>query len=134
MLDVFSKLLVFNLLALATLRIFIGFLFARFGWLKLTKDKKDKIIFFEKINLKPAKTFLWIIALLEIIVGLMIMIGLLTQVVAVIASLIMLASIIIKIARKDSLPNSLDFYILFFIVFTFLIFSGAGTFAFDLSF
>jgi uncharacterized membrane protein YphA (DoxX/SURF4 family) len=104
------------------LRITAGLIFVSFGWLKLTKDKESKIKFFESIKLKPAIFFLWLVALVEIIVGLMIAIGFLSQIAATIAAIIMFISIIIKIFKPKALPNSLDFYILFFVVFLFLIF------------
>lgn len=132
MLSTFPTLLSFSFLAIFLIRITAGFLFVRFGWLKLTKDKKAKLTFFKKIGLRPEALWLWFIAVLEIVVGVMIFVGFLTQISAIIASLVMLASIIIKIFNTKALPNTLDFYILFFIVFVFLIFSGAGPFAFDL--
>ncbi len=116
------------------LRITAGIIFAYFGWLKLTKDKESKIKFFEIIGFKPAIFWLWFVALTEIIVGLLIAIGLFTQIAAMIASIIMFISIIIKIKKPSTLPNHTDYYILLFVVFVSLVFTGAGGFAFDLPF
>lgn len=132
MLNTFPFLLSFGILAPTFLRIFAGLFFARFGWLKLTRSRRSKIDFFEKIGLKPAVTFLWVVSIIEIVVGVMLVVGFLTQIAAMMASLIMLACIFIKMKDVTALPNSLDFYILFFIVFISLIFTGAGLFAFDL--
>lgn len=132
MLNTFPTLLSFAFLAPTIIRIVAGVSFARFGWLKLTRDKENKIKFFNLIGLKPAINFLWIVALLEIISGTMIAIGFLTQISSIIASLVMGASIIIKIMSPKALPNTLDFYILFFAIFISLILSGAGMFAFDI--
>ncbi|MCG2695296.1 DoxX family protein [Candidatus Parcubacteria bacterium] len=132
MFNTFPTLLSFGILAPTILRITAGLIFASFGWLKLTKDKESKIKFFEIIKLQPAIVFLWATALVELIVGTMLVVGFLTQIASIIASVIMLASIVIKILKPKALPNTLDFYILFFIVFISLIFSGAGIFSFDL--
>ncbi len=132
MFNTFPILLSFGILAPTILRIVAGLIFANFGWLKLTKDKKDKIKFFEILKLKPAMIFLWVIALTELIVGTMLVVGFLTQIASIVASLIMLASIVIKMMIPKALPNTLDFYILFFVVFLSLIFSGAGFLAFDI--
>jgi len=132
MLNTFPQLLAFGFFAPTILRITAGFFFARFGLLKLSSDKEAKIKFFETIGLRPAILFLWIVALTEIIAGTMIVVGFLTQIASMIAGLIMFISIIIKILKPKALPNSLDFYILFFVVFMSLIISGAGLFAVDL--
>lgn len=132
MLNTFPTLLSFGFLAPTILRITAGLIFFYFGWLKLTKNKREKINFFETIKLKPAILWLWIIALVEIVVGTMIIVGFLTQIASIIASVIMFASIVIKIKKPSTLPNTLDFYILFFVVFLSLILTGAGLFAFDL--
>lgn len=132
MLNTFPGLLTFGLFAPTIIRIVAGILFARFGWLKLSRDKQSKIIFFKAIGLKPAVFWLWFVASIEMIVGTMIAVGFLTQIASIIAGFVMFVSIIIKISKPKALPNSLDFYILFFIVFISLIISGAGFFAFDL--
>ena len=132
MLNTFPTLLAFSFLGIFLLRITAGIIFTYFGWLKLTKDKKSKIKFFKTIKLNPPLFWLWLVALIEIIAGIMITIGLLTQVASIIASIIMLISIIIKTKKPSALPNTTDFYILFFIVFFVLIFTGAGSFAIDL--
>jgi len=132
MLNTFPSLLFLSPLAITALRITAGLIFAYFGWLKLTKDKKSKITFFKTIGLKPPIFWLWLTASIEMIAGAMITIGFLTQVASIIAGFIMSVSIIIKILKPKTLPNTLDFYILFFIVFVFLTISGAGSFAFDL--
>ncbi len=132
MLSTFPTLLAFGPLAISFLRIISGIIFATFGWLKLTKDKKSKITFFKTIGFKPAIFWLWLVASIEIVAGVMIAIGFLTQIASIIAALIMFISIIIKIKKHSALPNTTDFYILFFIVFFVLIFTGAGVFAFDL--
>ena len=132
MLNTFPELLTFSFFVPTILRIVAGLIFAYFGWLKLGRDKQSKIIFFETIGFKPAVFWLWLIAVIEIVVGVMIVIGFLTQISAIIASIIMLTSIIIKLWKPNSLPNSTEFYIIFFVVFLSLIFTGAGGFAFDL--
>ena len=132
MLNTFPTLLSFSFLATALLRITAGIIFIYFGLLKITKDKKDKIHFFEVINLKPAKYWLYFIAFTEIISGLLITIGLFTQIASIIASIIMFITIIIKTKKPSALPNTTDFYILFFVVFFVLIFMGAGAFAIDI--
>lgn len=132
MLNTFPNLLILGLLAPTILRITAGLLFARFGLLKLTKDKQSKIMFFETIGLRPAIFWLWLVALIEIISGLFIFAGFLTQISSIIAGIIMFISIVIKIIKPKALPNTLDFYILFFVVFISLILSGAGLFAFDM--
>ncbi|OGD68075.1 hypothetical protein A2996_02495 [Candidatus Campbellbacteria bacterium RIFCSPLOWO2_01_FULL_34_15] len=132
MLNTFPNLLILGLIAPTILRITAGLLFARFGLLKLTKDRQSKIVFFETIGLRPAVFWLWTVALIEIISGLFIFVGFLTQISSIVAGIIMFISIVIKIVKPKALPNTLDFYILFFVVFISLIFSGAGLFAFDM--
>jgi len=132
MLNTFPALLSFGILAPTILRITSGLIFAYFGWLKLTKDKQSKIAFFDTVGLRPAKFFLYLVALTELFVGVTLAVGFLTQISAIVASFIMFVSILIKLMKPKALPNTTDFYILFFIVFLSLIFSGAGIFAFDL--
>lgn len=132
MLNTFPNLLILGILAPTILRVTAGLIFARFGLLKLTKDKQSKIIFFETIGLKPAIFWLWTVALIEIISGLFIFAGFLTQISSIVAGIIMFISIVIKIIKPKVLPNTLDFYILFFVVFISLIITGAGLFAFDM--
>ncbi len=132
MLNTFPELLNFSFVAITFLRVVAGLIFVYFGWLKLTKDKEVKIRFFEEAGFKPAIFWLYLIAFVEIIVGVMIVVGFLTQIASMIASLIMFASIIIKLWKPSSLPNTTDFYILFFVVFFYLMFTGAGAFAFDM--
>ncbi|MBU1557503.1 DoxX family protein [Patescibacteria group bacterium] len=120
------------MLGVTILRITAGILFVYFGWLKLTKDKESKITFFKTIGFKPAFFWLWFVALTEIITGILIAVGFLAQTALIIASIIMFISIVIKIMKPSALPNTTDFYILFFVVFFSLIFIEEGWSIFSL--
>ncbi len=111
------------------LRIFLGFIFIYFGYLKFFRDKEEKLLFFKRLNLSPPIFFLSIIAGTEIIGGILLVIGLFTQTVAILFSLLMLFATIIKLTNTNALKNNVDYYFMLFIISFSLIFLGPGIFA-----
>jgi len=132
MINPFPELLAFGLLVPFIFRIILGILFVRFGYLKLTRDRNEKVLFFENTGLRPVKIFLYGSALFEIIGGIMFIVGIYTQIASIVLSIIMAGAVYIKMRNPSSLKNDLGYYILLFITTLSLLFLGAGLFAFDL--
>ena len=106
------------------LRISFGLIFTHFGFLKFTKDKEKKIKFFHEANLRPAKLFLYLVALSEFLGGIFLSLGIFINIIGKIFSVLMLGAVIVKIRNKKSLPNAIHFYILLFLVSFFFAFFG----------
>lgn len=132
MLSVFPFLLSYKLIAPLILRLTLGVIFVDYGWSKLHRQKKEKLEMFEKIGLKPGLTYVWIIAIIEIVVGLFLIFGFLTQVATLLASIIIAVAIFIKIKQPLSLESSLCLLIVCLVIALSLLLTGPGFFAFDL--
>jgi len=116
MLNVFPNLIVFGLFGPMILRIVLGLIFLYFGYTKFGIGYGDKKVLFENIGLKPAKYFVVIIALLEIVAGLMLVAGFLTQISAIFAGLISILAILIKRKYPESIGSSNGFLLLCFFI------------------
>lgn len=132
MLNTFPILLAFGLLAPFILRMALGFIFINFGYSKITRQKAEKTILFESIGLRPGVYYVWIIGLLEIVIGVLLVAGLFTQIAALLAMLILVAAMRLKKTNGGSFESTTGYLFLCFIIALSLIFSGAGFLAFDL--
>jgi len=103
-------------LSILVLRIFFGAIFTHFGFLKFTRDREQKIKFFYEANLRPARFFLYLVALPEFLGGILLGLGIFINPIGVIFSILMAGAVFIKIKNKNSLPNAIHFYILLFLV------------------
>jgi putative oxidoreductase len=130
-LNTFPNLLTFGVLSALILRVVLGFIVIDLGYLKLSKEKSRWQNLFELIYFNPSKYFVKIVALVEIIGGLMLLVGAYTQIVAMVFAVAFLCEAILEY-REDSLEvRNLPFYVLMFAISLSLIFSGAGAFALD---
>jgi len=132
MLSIFPELLTYQLLAPLMLRLVIGFIFIDFGWSKVTRQRAQKAVFFESINLKPGVLFVWIIGIIEILAGLFLLAGFMTQIGALISSIILLISLFLKKKHPDSFESSFGYLFLCLIIALSLLVSHPGFYSIDL--
>lgn len=132
MLSIFPFLLSYHLVAPLILRLTLGSIFVDFGWAKLHRQKTEKIAFFENIGLKPGAAYVWVIALIEIVVGLSMIAGFLTQIAALIAAIILAIAIFLKRKHPLSFKSSLCLLIVCLVIALSLLLTGPGFMAFDL--
>ena len=131
-LNTFPDLLTFSLVSPFILRIALGIIVINLGFLKLHIEKKAWEKLFETINLHPAKFLVKVLALFEIIGGIMLLVGSYTQLIAILFSILFFCKTILEYKEPTLEKRNLTFYILVFVISLSLIFSGAGAFAFDL--
>ena len=132
-LSLFPQLLDFQMLGIFALRVTLGFIFVYFWYEKITKPHSEKIEFFEKLKLHPAKLYFIIVSYTEGILGVLLVFGLYTQGVAIVAGAMMLLASIIKWRKSVLLPQGTVAFYIVLSVFSFsLLFLGAGAFAIDL--
>ncbi|MBI5798693.1 MAG: DoxX family protein [Candidatus Yonathbacteria bacterium] len=131
--SLFPFLLDFQMLGVFMLRVTLGLIFVYFCYEKVFLFRKDQILFYEKLGLRPAKVFSLIVASLEGLTGALLAVGLYTQGVAIVAGVLMALATIIKWRSPSALPkNTNDFYVILTVVSFSLLFLGAGAFAIDL--
>lgn len=82
------------------IRIILGLLFGWYGLNKLTTNRQVKIIFFEKIGLRPAAYWNVLIGCIELIGGIFLLFNLFTPIVALIFSIIIFFALLIKIKNR----------------------------------
>jgi uncharacterized membrane protein YphA (DoxX/SURF4 family) len=132
MLSVFPTLLIFQFMAPTILRVALGVIFLNFGITKIGRQRASKAVFFETIGMKPGINYVWIIGILEIILGLCFIAGFLTQVVAIITIIILTISIKLKKSHSDSFESSSGYLWLCLIIALSLLISGPGWMAIDM--
>ncbi len=86
-----------------------------FGYERLAKSKTEKSL-----------------AAVKILVGILFVIGLYTQVASLLALLILGFRLVQKIRHKAFLSAGVNYYLILFVIALSLLFTGAGTWAFDL--
>jgi uncharacterized membrane protein YphA (DoxX/SURF4 family) len=131
-LNTFPDLLTFSQISPLILRVVLGLIIINLGYLKFTKEKKSWEELFETISLNPAKIFVKILAVIEIIGGLMFLSGAYTQITAMIFSALFFCEAVLEYRESDLERRNLTFYILMFTISLSLVFLGAGAFALDL--
>ncbi len=125
-LNIFPNLFAFGFVAVFLLRVTAGTIFMYFGYTKIYKDKERRVSFFNKIGFGKGKIFFWIVSLTELVGGIFLVAGFFIQVTALILSAIIMGAICTKIRKPNLLDNSLEFFVLLFIVLVSLLFLGAG--------
>ena len=131
-LNTFPDLLTYSILSPFILRIVLGFIGMNLGYLKFGREKEAWRKLFETINFRPARYFVKMIALIELVGGFMLILGYYTQITAMVFALVFFCEMVLEY-RDESLENrNLPFYILMFVISLSLIFSGAGAFALDI--
>lgn len=132
-LSLFPELLDLQMLGIFAIRVTLGLIFIYFWYEKTTKHRAEKIEFFEKLKLRPAKLYSTIITFTFGVMGALLVVGLYTQGVAMVAGVFMLLATLIKWRNPSLLPNNtITFYIILSVTSFSLLFLGAGAFAIDL--
>ena len=132
MLSLFPILLSYNLAVPFVFRVIVGLIFIFFGHSNLAEHKASKLAMFERMGLKSGIVWLWILVAIEVIGGGLLIVGLWTQAVALVLSSILFLGIIVKIKNGDSLPWSIGFLSLLFLITISLLFLGPGFYGLDL--
>lgn len=132
MLNTFPELLTYSTLAPFFLRLVIGLIFIDLGILKLKGEKMEWLASFEKLNLRPASTFLPIYAFVQIIGGGLLVLGLWTQIAALIFVIFTGTEFLIESRERSILKRDIVFYLLTLTIAVSLLLTGAGAFAFDI--
>ena len=130
-LNPFPSFLLYAFYAPFILRLIIAIVFIEFGFAKLTKDKAAKAKFFERIGLKPGKTFVIVFGVIELVAGGMLLVGFYTQIAALVAGLILLGTIVIKLKHADYLASPARYYFILLVICVSLLMTGAGAYALD---
>jgi len=121
------------MLGIFALRVTLGFIFVYFWYEKVTHQRAERIEFFEKLKLHPAKVYFYAVSSIEGIAGVLLVIGFYTQGAAVVTGALMTVATFIKWRKPSALHrNTMDFYIILAVVSFSLLFLGPGAFAIDL--
>ncbi len=132
MLNLFPELSFLSLLTPTFIRITVGVFFITLGYAKFTHDKYALIDYIDSINIKNAKSFVQILGLTQIVIGVLLFIGMFTQISAIIGSIIALVSLFIaNKTPKFKARTQVEYLFLFVMTFT-LVITGAGFLAVDL--
>ena len=132
MLNPFPDLLAFGLIAPLLLRAVLGVSFIDFGWNKLSRQKQEKVAFFESLGGRPGAHYALILGVIEVVCGLLLVVGLYTQLAALAAGIICASALYLKQKHREKWPHDRRLFLLLFIISISLLFSGAGFLAFDL--
>ena len=131
--SLFPQLLDYQMLGIFALRVTLGFIFVYFWYEKVTHQRAERIEFFEKLKLHPAKVYFYAVSSIEGIAGVLLVIGFYTQVACVVTGALMTVATFIKWRKPSALHrNTMDFYIILAVVSFSLLFLGPGAFAIDL--
>ena len=131
MLNPFPELLSYSLIAPLVLRLALGLIFINLGYLKFTSERTSWVGFF-KTTFLPASISVQVLALIQIVGGLMLLLGFFTQVAALV--FVIITSIELFIEKRDPilLRRGFVFYLLLFAISLSLLLTGAGFLAIDL--
>lgn len=131
-LNTFPDLLTFSQLSPFILRVVIGIIVVNLGLLKFGKEKVAWRELFETIGLLPAKILVKVLAIIEIVGGLLLVSGAYVQITAIVFSVMFFCEAILEYREPVLEKRNITFYILMFTISLSLVFLGAGAFAFDL--
>lgn len=132
MLNPFPSLLAYSTLTPFILRLVLAFIVLDLGFLKFGKEKSRWLASLEALHLKPADIWLKILALIDVVGGIMLLVGWYTQIAAL--AFVLLFGIEFYIEWKDGsiLRRDLTFYFLVLAIAISLLLTGAGAYAFDI--
>lgn len=133
MLNPFPELLVLSfILAPFMLRLALGGLFLYAGWQHLSREKRASAASALRVEWGALGTyFIWVLGIVEVLVGLGLLLGLLTQIAALVGGLIALKLLLFRKRYPVIASGSAQFYILAIAICLSLLISGAGGLAFD---
>jgi putative oxidoreductase len=132
MLNPLPELLSFTQLGPFILRLVIGLVFLDLGLLKFRSEKARWIESFKRLHLNPAGLLVPLYALIEIAGGILLMLGAWTQIAAL--AFVILVGLEFYVEYKDSsvLKRDFTFYLLVLAIAASLLFTGAGSYSFDI--
>ncbi len=118
MFSLFPSLLGLESLAPFFLRLTLGAVFIYWGYIVLKKQNQG--------NKQRAR------ASLEVLIGISFILGYLTQLGSLLALIILGTQLITKVRSKAFLTDGINYYLVLFVISLSLLFTGPGSFAFDL--
>lgn len=131
--SLFPSLLDYQMLGIFMIRATLGLIFLYFWYEKVTHQRAERIEFFEKLKLRPAKVFFFVVSSVEGITGALLLVGLYTQGAALVTGSLMVLASFIKHHRPQVLHrNTIEFYIILAVASFALLFLGPGAWAIDL--
>lgn len=132
MLNPFPDLLTYSLLAPFILRLVAGLIFIDLGVLAFKNEKKRWLASLSALQVPKPNLVLKILGGIEIIGGLMLLVGFYVQGAAIILALLTFTEGYIEYKEPEVLKRNFVFYTMLLSIVLSLLFSGAGSFAFDL--
>lgn len=132
MLNPFPSLLIYSMLAPLILRLVAGLIFLDLGLVAFKGEKGRWLLSLSAIKVPNPKMALKILALLEIVGGIMFLSGFYTQIAALVLGILTFAEAYIEFKEPKVLKRSLVFYSMLLAITFSLLFSGAGAFSIDL--
>jgi uncharacterized membrane protein YphA (DoxX/SURF4 family) len=132
MLNPFPELLSLGLVAPLILRLVLGLIFVNTGYLKLTKEKQRWAVFLNAIRLKPAKQWVIVLGLIEIIAGALLVVGLFTQYTCLVLLILTAKEWLVEYKEDALVSRDIVFYTLVAAILLSLLLTGAGFLAFDI--
>ncbi len=132
MLSIFPVALSYSMAVPLAFRLAAGVIFVVFGYENAIRSQEEKTTLAKRFNLKSLSAWLWVLIALEMVGGLLFIIGLFTQPVALVLSILSLAGAALKYKDAGTIPASLGFLLLLFLVTCSLLFLGPGFYALDL--
>jgi putative oxidoreductase len=131
MLSIFPSFLDYGLLAPFIIRIVVGLIFVDLGYLKIRKERERWYNLFNTF-IGIGGFFVNLIALIEMIGGLLLILGLFTQAAALALALLAFLNLYLEWRDPAFVRRSFVFYPMLFAMTLSLLFSGAGFLAIDL--
>ncbi len=132
MLNPFPSLLTYSTLAPFILRLVLAFIVLDLGFLKFGKEKLRWLASFEALHLKPVDIWLKVLALVDVVGGIMLLVGWYTQIAALAFVILFGAEFYVEWKEGPILRRDLTFYFLVLAISISLLLSGAGAYAFDI--
>lgn len=118
-------------LAYTLLRVVLGFIFIRFGFIHITeRDSLKHILTFSQLRF--GLFFTWFLVFTELLIGILFLLGFLTQIAALLSIMLSIKMILLhKHFIHPCIPNKITYTLILFISLSLFI-TGAGYLAFDL--
>ncbi|MBU6370649.1 MAG: DoxX family protein [Patescibacteria group bacterium] len=131
LLNVFPGLLTYGIIAPLILRIVLGLIAIDLGFLKLGKERREWRELFDTIHFRPSHVFVKLLALIEIVGGIMLILGAYTQIVAIVFAIAFFSESVVEYREESLEKRNFPFYMLLLAISLALVFLGAGAFALD---
>lgn len=131
MLNPFPGLLDYAILSPFIIRLVLGFIVLNLGFLKLRGERERWTALFRTF-LGFGGSFVFLVALVEILAGSLIVVGLFTQVAALAVALLSFVNLYLEMKEDALVKRDFVFYATLFAMSLSLLLTGAGFLAFDL--